>query len=609
MLSRLKDADKFGKTLIRMLRMIWQAHPPIFLSLILLTAVQALTPLASAWITKLLFDLLALALLGSPSAELWRDLIFLLLAQGVVFIIVQVCVSSSTYLNNELGRKLALLTETSVYKKISSFSGIRYFEDPEFYDTFRLASQGAQFGPLQSLGILTGLFQNIITIITFLALLLAFNPLLAMLVILAALPQFWSQLKFSRQRYGLAFDLSPNERRAFYTSHLLSAVETAQEVRLFGLAEYLLDNLRALYHKIHQAQRRQELHELRWKLALETFSAATFAVAFGIVALQAFAKRMSLGDITLYINAMRSLQDGLSSMFFAIAGINEYILFFNEYDRLMALPQSISTAHLPRSLPELSQGIEFCNVSFRYGESYSWVLRNLNLFMPANKTLALVGSNGAGKTTLMKLLARLYDPSEGEILWDGVDIRELDLDELRSNIGMIFQDFVRYAFTAQENIGIGQISQVNDLARIHRSAKIAGIHQLVETLPQGYQTLLSRAFGENSAGVDLSGGEWQKVALARLFMRDARVLVLDEPTAWLDAQGEYEIYNCFTELIKGKTGLLISHRFSTVCMADMIAVLENGSISEYGIHSDLLARGGAYARLYHLQADRYQTAQ
>jgi len=608
MLSRLKDADKFGKTLIRMLRMILQAHPPTFFGLILLTALQALTPLASAWVTKLLFDLLALVLQGNPSVDLWSDLIFLLLVQGAIFIIGQVCVSSTMYLNNELGRKLAVLTETSVYRKISSFSGIGYFENPEFYDTIRLASQAAQFGPLQSLGILTGLFQSIITIFTFLALLLAFNPFLAMLVFLAALPQLWLQLKFSRQRYGLAFDLSPDERRTFYISYLLSAVETAKEIRLFGLAEYLLDNLRALYHKIHQARRRQELHELQWKLALETLSSSTFAVAFGVVAIQAFAKRMSLGDITLYINAMRSLQEGLSSMFSAIAGINEQILFFTEYDRLMELPQPIPINHSSRPVPKLSHGIEFRKVSFRYGENQSWVLHNLNLFIPANKTLALVGSNGAGKTTLVKLLARLYDPTEGEILWDGVDIREFDTDELRRNIGMILQDFVRYAFTAQENIGFGQISRISDLARIKRSAEIAGIHPMIENLPHGYQTLLSHAFGENGSGADLSGGEWQKIALARLFMRQADMLILDEPTAALDAQAEYEIYNRFTELVEGRACLLISHRFSTVRMADMVAVLENGSISEYGIHNDLLARGGAYARLYHMQADRYRVS-
>ena len=208
----------------------------------------------------------------------------------------------------------------------------------------------------------------------------------------------------------------------------------------------------------------------------------------------------------------------------------------------------------------------------------------------------------------MKLLARLYDPTEGEILWDGVDIREFDTDELRRNIGMILQDFVRYAFTAQENIGFGQISRISDLARIKRSAEIAGIHPMIENLPHGYQTLLSRAFGENGSGADLSGGEWQKIALARLFMRQADMLILDEPTAALDAQAEYEIYNRFTELVEGRACLLISHRFSTVRMADMIAVLENGSISEYGIHNDLLARGGAYARLYHMQADRYRVS-
>ncbi|MCK6540253.1 MAG: ABC transporter ATP-binding protein/permease, partial [Anaerolineales bacterium] len=432
-------------------------------------------------------------------------------------------------------------------------------------------SQGARFGPMQGLHTLTAFFQSTITLLGFLGMLIAFNPLLAALVGLAALPQLWLELKLGRQRFGLAFSLSPDERRVFYYGYLLSDANAAKEIRLFGLANHFLDGLLDTYRKIHAARRRLDLRELRWKLLLEALSALVFSIAFGVVAVQAFARRLSLGDVTLYVNAVRSIQSALSGMVYAIAELNEQALFFKQYDHLMALPQPVQIAPSPRAVPTLTSGIEIRGVSFRYSERHPWVLRNLDLSIPAGSCLAVVGLNGAGKTTLVKLLTRLYDPTEGQILWNGIDIREFDLNR------------VRYA------------------------AEKAGAHETVTNLPQGYQTMLSRAFGEDGTGTDLSGGEWQKIALARLFMRQADLLILDEPTASLDPQAEYATYNRFMELVQGGTCLLISHRLSTIRVADMIAVLENGSISEYGIHADLLAREGAYARLYHMQADRYKT--
>lgn len=601
-------APQILSSLIRMIGLAWQAQPVIFLSLILLTGLQGVVPLLTTWITKLLFDLLALALHGSGPIDLVNNLLFLILAQAGVFIISQMTAPASRYLSEELGRKLTIIAETRVYKKIGGFHGIAYFENPSFYDTFRLASQGARFGPLQGLNTLTTLFQSAITLLTFLAILIAFNPLLAVLVGFAALPQLWLELKFSRQRFGLAFELSPEERHAFYYNYLLSDAMAAKEIRLFNLMDHFLNGLLSTYRNIHQAQRSQNVRELKAKLALETLSALVFSAAFGIVAIQAFVGRLSLGDVTLYVNAVRSLQGALSSMVFAVAELNEQALFFKLYDHLMALSQPVSVAPSPRAVPALASGVEICGVSFRYSEDHPWVLRHLDLSIPAGKCLALVGLNGAGKTTLVKLLTRLYDPTEGQLLWDGIDLREFDLGDLRARTSVIFQDFMHYAFTAQENIGLGKVESINDFSLIQQAAEKAGIHQVIQDLPLGYQTVLSRMFGEETSGVELSGGEWQKVALARLFMRQADLLILDEPTAALDPQAEYEIYNRFTELVKGRTCLLISHRLSTVRMADVIAVLENGNISEYGVHEELLARGGAYATLYHMQADRYQTA-
>lgn len=588
-----------------MLALAWRAQPFIFLGLLLLTMVQGLLPLGTAWLTKILFDLLSSGLRGGLAPDFARNLLLILIGQAALMLASQIITPTSSYLNAEMGRKLTTTIQVDVYKTMGSFAGIAYFEDPAFHDTFRLAAQGAQFGPLQSPHTITSLFQSILTLLGFIGVLIAFSPLLAGLVALAALPQLYAQLKIGRQRFGLAFDLSPDERRVFYYKHLLSSPQAAKEIRLFNLIDYLLDGLSTTYQTIHQAQRSQELSELRWKLFLEALSTLVSSGAFVVVVVQAFAGRLSLGDVTLYTNAVRSTQSALSGIIYSLAALNEHALFFTHYQNLQAFPQPVRIPNPAQPVPELTGSIEFQNVSFRYTEKHPWVLRDISFVIPAGQCLALVGPNGAGKTTLVKLLTRLYDPTEGRILWDGIDIREFAPPDLRHRMGVIFQDFMQYDFTAQENIGLGDVGYIKDFPRIHRAAEQAGVHDTIMNLPQGYQTILSRIFGENGSGVDLSGGEWQKIAVARMFMREADLLILDEPTAALDAQAEYEIYDRFADLVGGRTSLLISHRFSTVRMADLIAVLDAGRITEYGTHDELLSNRGTYARLYNMQVERY----
>ncbi|NDJ20647.1 ATP-binding cassette domain-containing protein [Nostoc sp. B(2019)] len=603
MFNKFKYGQRFLQSISYMLELVWQAYPAACIGTILITIFQGLIPLANAWIIKVLLDWLAQLLIGGRATK--EQLIWLLVAQAVLMVGTAMLPHLSRYLNAELGRRLTVLIQSTVYQKINSFEGIAHFENPKVYDTIRLAQQGAEQSSSQTLEILTEFIQNLVTLLSFVGVLFSFNLFLANLVLLAALPQLYVQLKLGQQRFGLAFELSPVERRKFYYSFLLTSVQAAKEVRLFGLGQYFLHKLLDLYKRVHRAERKQQQRELRWELGLSILSSVVASVAFILVVLAAFGKKLTLGDITLYVSAVGSVQDALARFISAIAGLNESVLFHSYFRKLLALTPALPIQTVTQSVPKLSSGLELRHVSFRYSKQHPWILRDVNLKIPTGSCLALVGLNGAGKTTLVKLLTRLYDPSDGQILWDGIDIREFNPAEFRQRIGTIFQDFMRYDLTVRENIGLGNLTKIDDSNWIQQSAHQASIHDDIIRLPQGYDTELSRMFAEEEEGIDLSGGQWQRVATARMFAREADLLILDEPTAALDAQAEYELYSHFAELMFDRTSVLISHRFSTVRMADAIAVLENGRIIEYGIHDTLLKLDGTYAKLYRMQAECY----
>jgi ATP-binding cassette, subfamily B, bacterial len=589
-----------------MIRLALQTRPLLLVILILLDIIQGLVPLVTAWLTKLLFDLLAQGLQQGAGRELSFQIILVLAATVGVGIFSYLLGQANSYTKAELGRKLTLRVQQTVYRQINSFAGLRYFEDPEFHDTVSLGIRGAGQGPTQTVQNFSNLLRSLAVLVSFIGVLLLFNLLLALAVIVAVLPQLYSQTQISRQRFRLAVANTFRQRQMSYYGNLLSNEHYVKEVRLFGLADWLLNGFLQIATAYQEGQRQQEMREIKWQLPVELLARLAAGGAFIFIALQVLAGRLTIGDVTLYMSAVSSIQANLAGIIFALASINVSVLFYSQYMRLMALPSDIPTPAAAQPVPPLRQGIELRNVSFRYAESRPWVLRHANLFIPAGQCLALVGLNGAGKTTLVKLLTRLYDVTEGEILWDGLDIRQFDPAALRQQMGVIFQDFVRYNLTLRENIGLGDVAHLDNEARIQQAGRQAGLADVIEKLPRSYDTVLSRWLVEEAdAGGDLSGGQWQKVALARLFMRQAALHILDEPTAALDAQAEHEIFEQFVSLTPGRTSLLISHRFSTVSMAGVVAVLENGRITEYGSHADLMAAGGSYARLYRLQANKY----
>jgi ATP-binding cassette subfamily B protein len=584
----------------------WQIYPAGFLLLIAIQILQGLVPLALAWITKVLFDLLAQSLQGHAPAHLVPALVLLLTIQALVTIVNQGITATNQYLNAELTRRLTFTVKSAIYRKVNSFVGLAPFEDPTLHNTIQVASSNAQMAPIQMLNTSTLLVQSTITLLSFLGILFVLSPLLFAVLVLVALPQVYAQFRLTRRRVGVFVSTSPKERLAGYYSQVLSWAAFAKEVRLFQLGDYFLRKFQHTTTEIFRAQRQQQRRELLWQSLFALLESLVAAGAFVVVVIQAFSGRLSFGDVSLYVNAVSSIQGALIGIVMALANMNEGLLFFKQYTTLLNMEQPLVVTSTPRPVPPLTQGITFQGVSFRYSEEHPWTLRHVDLFLPANRCLALVGLNGAGKTTLVKLLARLYDPTEGQVLWDGIDIREFDTQAYRQRFGAIFQDFSRYDLSVQENIGLGNIERIEDRSLIQKAAIKAGIHERIEQLPQGYQSLLSRWLAEKQVGVDFSGGEWQKLALARMFVRNAELLVLDEPTAALDAQAEYDLYCHFKDLMQGHTCLLITHRFSTVRMADLIAVLQDGHIIEYGTHAELLARTEVYAHLYDMQAGSYR---
>ncbi|RPI86895.1 MAG: ABC transporter ATP-binding protein [Chloroflexi bacterium] len=584
--------------------LVIDAHKPSSAAMALSTVVGALIPPAQAWLGKLIVDGVVNAINTGIGAEAGlRSVLPYLAAELALFLLQAGNMQLRTLAEHILHSRINLAINSRIIKKAIDLDLV-YFENPEFYDKLQNARREADFRSLRIVNNGFMLIQNTITLASFAVLLVSFSPWLAALLFLATLPAFIAQNKFAELSFRVLSWRAPESRKLNYLEHLLTDYESVKEVKLFGLGEPLLGRYASLFWKFLQEDQsiatRRSIYSLGWGL-LATLS---YYVAYAWIVWQAVGGAITLGDMTLYLSIARSSQGRFESLLNNLTSLYENGLFMSNLFAFLALEPKMQKKldPVPISGP-IGKGIEFHNVSFQYEGSEEWALRNVNLTIRPGEKVALVGLNGAGKTTLIKLLTRLYDPTEGQILLDGIDLRDIDVRDLHKKIGVIFQDFVRYHLSASENVGFGQIDALADQPRIEKSAKKSGAHEIIQTMPEGYETVLGRWFNN---GRDLSGGEWQKIALARAFMRDCEVLVLDEPTAALDAENELRVFQQFRELAEDKMAVLISHRFSTVRMADRIFVIDKGHIVEEGSHEDLLLLGGRYARLFTLQAESYR---
>ncbi len=586
---------------VQILPLVWACSPGLTLITALATLAQSLLPAASAYVAKLVVDSVVQAI-GDPTLGLRSVLpaVALALALGLLGTLL----GRGGQLAQELLRDLLSnrINETIIEQALTL--DLSFYENPRFYDMLQRAQREAGFRPLMLLTQTLTIASSSITIVSLLALLLRFNVAVALVLVITALPALFVQARYGRQAFHLFSWRAPEARRLAYYSRLLTSDQWAKEIKLFHLGRLLFDRYRALFARFYRQNRGLAVRRNLSAALLSLLSTLGYYGCYVYVIRQTVVGEVTLGDLTLYASVFQQLQGALANLLNGLSTIYESTLFISNLFAFLELRPLIPPSTDGRRPPETWQEeFVFHNVSFRYPGTEKDVLRNVNLRLRPQEKLALVGKNGAGKTTLVKLLCRLYDPTDGYITLNGIDLCEYDPASLQRRIGVIFQDFARYYLTARENIGFGQVEMMDDQSRIEAAARKSGAHEVISALPDGYDTTLGRWFDN---GHQLSLGEWQKVALARAFMRDADLLILDEPTASLDARTEYEIFQQFAELTHGRAAILISHRFSTVRMAERIIVLDDGHVIEDGTHQQLLEQGGVYATLFNMQAEGYR---
>jgi ATP-binding cassette subfamily B protein len=589
------------KNLPPFVRLVWETSRPLTIAQGLLRLVRALLPVIVLYVGKLIIDEVVELTKAQGAHDLDRITALIAIEFGLAIV--------SDILSRLVGLVDTLLaervgTETSLrLMRHAATLDLEDFEDSELQDGLERARRQAS-GRMTLMAQIFNQVQDVVTIASFAVGLVVYAPWLMVLLAFALIPSFIGEARFNAQSYWLNYHRAPERRELDYVRQTAASVETAKEVKIFNLNPFLIERYRTLAQSFFNANKQLAIRRAGWGGLLATIGTIAYYVAYAYIVWRTVNGEFTIGDLTFLAGSFRRLHQMMEGLLIGFTQVTGQALYLDDLFSFFEIRPEIASPPNPIPFPQpIRTGFVFEDVGFRYPGADRWAVRHLAFELKAGEVLALVGENGAGKTTLVKLLSRLYDPDEGRILLDGHDLREYDLFELRANIGVIFQDFVRFHMTAAENIAVGRIEARGDGARIARAAAQSGADQVIAKLPEGYDQVIGKRFRR---GIDLSGGEWQKIAIARAYMREAQVLILDEPTAALDARSEFEVFQRFKELSHGKTAVLISHRFSSVRMADRIVVLGEGAVEAAGTHAELLRQGGRYAELFELQAAGYR---
>jgi ATP-binding cassette subfamily B protein len=607
----LKERFSALRTLRPFIAMVWRASPSLTASSLLLRLVRALLPVVALYIGKLIIDdVVQVVQMPTRPANVdeWLAsghlnlLGLLLLAEFALAVLSDIAIRVVSVIDSLLSEKVTNASSVSLMEHAATLD-LEDFEDAEFQDQLERARRQTS-GRLTLMAQLLGQAQDIVTVASFAAGLLVYAPWLIVLLLVALLPVFLGESHFNAQTYTLDFGRTPERRELDYVRQTAASVETAKEVKIFGLNRWLIDQYKRLAARFYAANRRLAIRRASWGGLFSAIGTVGYYLAYAYIVWRTLTGAFSIGDLTFLAGSFLRLRGLLERLLMTFSTTAAQALYLSDLFSFFDMRPEILSPANARPFPKpIREGFVFEDVGFIYPGADRWAVRHLSFTLKAGEVVALVGENGAGKTTLVKLLTRLYDPDEGRILLDGHDLRDYDLDELRGSMGVIFQDFVRYNFTAGDNIAVGRIAARDDRVRVARAARSSQADEVIAGLAGGYDQRIGKRFKN---GVELSGGEWQKIAIARAYMREAEVLILDEPTAALDARAEFEVFQRFKELSKGKTAVLISHRFSSVRMADRIFVLADGKVEAAGTHEELVSKPGLYSELFELQAAGYR---
>ncbi len=593
-----KKLSLFGRTIA----LLWVSAPLEITFIIFSSLLRGVIPTVSVWITKQVVDIVTYALSQGRTVDTITATM-LIVSWIVALLLATLLPPWEIAAQGNFQEKLSARINLLLMQKADTLSDLSYFEDSHFYDQLQLLREKARERSVSLLYEITVGGRELFTVVSMLGLLFPIGWWVPLIIVAATIPQTFVLMKLEEKEWEIAEGKSLQVRRMEYCASVMLTDIYAKEVRLFGFGNFLLKRFQVAFKDFHRANRKFRHQQALWSTFLALLSAAGNAIAFWWVVQQAFAGQITPGNVLVFVQSLAYIQDGLAGLLYVPISFYQTLIYMENLFKFLDIRHIFLLNPTSKSVPtKISSGIKFENVHFSYPDGRK-VFAGVSFTLHPGQTVALVGENGAGKTTLVKLLTRLYDPTEGNIWVDNINLKDLDLVAWRRQIAVVFQDFGHYSFTLEENIALADIEALSDTYRLQQAAEKANLDEFIAKLPEGYQTLLGKQFG----GTELSGGQWQKLALARAFLREeAQILILDEPTAALDPRSEYEVYRSFAELTHGKTTLLITHRLASVRMADWILVLKQGQLIEQGTHEELISKNGEYALLWTMQTQQYQ---